>query len=217
MSHPASVAIADKPSLDEDVLDTLKGTAVTLSPLRESDAFDVFSYAGHEQIARTATWGAHRNPAESRQYIRDVCARVSLDEGQTFLAWAVRGNREGRVVGHVTFTERGDIRGQIGYVFHYEHWRQRLPVEALRLALEGIFSALPRFERIQALCLPTHIASCELLTSVGMPFEGVQRSMLRVRGQLVDLAGYAMTRTDWQLRRESWRSGAPELANDGYI
>ncbi len=202
---------------DGHALDTLTGEAVTLSPLKESDALEVFAYAGHDQIARTATWEAHRSAADSRRYIRDVSARRSLDEGKTFLSWAARGNREGRVLGHVTFTERGDIRGQIGYVFHDEHWRRRLPVETLRLAIDAIFTALPRFERIQALCLPTHVASCELLACVGMPFEGVQRSMMRVRGDVVDLAGYAMTRRDWLYRRDAWQRGAPDVASDGHI
>lgn len=217
MQPDAAVPLPTTEIPEERHLHTLTGEAVTLSPLRESDAFEVFAYAGHDQVARTVTWEAHRNAADSRRYIRDVCARTSLVEGQTFLSWAARGQREGRVLGHLTFTEQGDIRGQLGYVFHYEHWRRRLPVEALRLAIDAIYSTLPRFERIQALCLPSHVASCELLSCVGMPFEGVQRSMLRVRGEVVDLAGYAITRKDWLHRREAWRSGAPELFSDGHI
>lgn len=217
MNHLQAVAPSTTTSLDDHALDTLAGAVVTLSPLQESDAFDVFAYAGHVQIARTVTWEAHRNPADSRRYIRDVCARRSLAEGHTFLPWAVRGLREGRVLGHITFTEQGDIRGQIGYVFHYEHWRRRLPVEALRLAIDAIYSALPRFERIQSLCLPSHVPSCELLRCVGMGFEGVQRSMLRVRGEVVDLAGYAITRKDWLHRRGAWKSGQPDDLEDGHI
>lgn len=216
MSHLHAVAPSTTQNLDDHALDTLAGSVVTLSPLQESDAFDVFAYAGHMHIARTVTWEAHRNAADSRRYIRDVCARRSLAEGRTFLPWAARG-REGRVLGHVTFTEQGDIRGQIGYVFHYEHWKRRLPVEALRLAIDAIYSALPRFERIQSLCLPSHVSSCELLRCVGMASEGVQRSMLRVRGEVVDLAGYAITRTDWLHRRDAWKRGGSDDLDDGHI
>lgn len=217
MSQSRAIVPSTTQSLDDHALGTLTGTAVTLSPLKESDAFDIFAYAGHDQIARTVTWEAHRNAAESRRYIRSVCARCSLVEGRTFLAWAARGQREGRVLGHVTFTEQGDIRGQIGYVFHYEHWKRGLPVEALRLAIDAIYSALPRFERIQGLCLPSHVASCELLACMGMAFEGVQRSMLRVRGDVVDLAGYAITRKDWLHRRDAWQSGESDYCGDGHI
>jgi ribosomal-protein-alanine N-acetyltransferase len=217
MNHLDTAVPIQLRSFDEHPLDTLAGKTVTLSPLLESDAPDMLAYAGHRDVARTVTWDAHRDVDDSRAYIRDVRARRSVAEGRTFLSWAARQQGDGRVVGHVTFTEQGDIRGQIGYVFHYQHWRRRLPVESLRLAIGAIYSTLPRFERISALCLPAHVSSRDLLASVGLSFEGIQRAMLRVRGEIVDLAAYAITRSDWVHRRGGWEAGDALDLHDGHI
>jgi ribosomal-protein-alanine N-acetyltransferase len=180
----------------------LESDHILLEELRDEDAEGVFKYASHDEVAKTSTWDAHKNIQESRAYVQNVRSRVSLESGKIFVAWAVREKSSPDVIGTITLTQLGDIRAQLGFVFHYDHWRRRVPIEALQKILDWSFSSFPQFERIQARCFPTNVTSSSLMERLGMAFEGINRAMLKVRGQVTDLSCYAMTRQSWRLLSE---------------
>jgi ribosomal-protein-alanine N-acetyltransferase len=200
---------------ESSILPRLESEEVILEALTEADASQVFNFASHDQVAKTVTWEAHKNVEVSREYIRRVRSLMSRKNGEVFLSWGVRDKESNQIVGLVSISERAEIRAQIGYVFHYDHWNRTVPLAALRLATHYAFEAFPRFERIQARCFPTSVSSRDLLQRLGMKFEGVNHAMMRVRGQLVDLSSFALTRTSWNAHRMSSMSKmilAEELA-----
>lgn len=188
-----------------------------LSRFVESDTADVLKYASDSQVAKTVTWEAHRNETESRAYIRRLWGQTSFEEGRVFLPWAVREKSASPVIGSVTFTELGPSRGQVGFVFHFDYWHRTTIAEAVRGVMDWVFSQNQRFDRIQGRCFPSNTVSNQLLESSGMQFEGVNRAMLRVRGEAKDISLYAMTRGDWErMRREGNYLSVP-VSSAGHI
>jgi ribosomal-protein-alanine N-acetyltransferase len=155
---------------------------------------DIFAFASHERVAKTVVWDAHQSINDSLKHIEYVRGRVSDKSGEVFLCWGVRDHKTSQIIGLVSLTQLGPIRAQIGYVFHYEHWNTRIPVDCLRALTRYTFQTFPEFERIQCRCFPTNQSSINLLERAGFQYEGVNRSMLKIRDQVQDLTCYAMTR-----------------------
>ena len=185
------------------VVPTIESSELVLEELTIAHAEGVFAFASHDQVAKTVTWEAHKNINESKQYIRSVRSKQSIKEGELFLCWAVRKKATGKIIGLISITELGPIRAQIGYVFHYDHWNHSEPMNAILMVLDYTYQNFKRFERIQGRCFPSNSTSRNLLQKVGMQFEGVNRAMMMVQGQIMDLVCFAMTRVQWKLKRES--------------
>lgn len=169
-----------------------------LSKFIEADAADVLKYASDPHVAKTVAWEAHRNEAESLAYVRRLLAQTSFEEGRIFVPWTVREAVGAPVIGSVTFTELGPSRGQVGFVFHFDYWHRNTVAEAVRGVMDWVFTRYPRIDRIQGRCFPSNTVSHQVLENSGMKFEGVNRAMLRVRGEARDISLHAITRTDWQ-------------------
>ena len=182
---------------------TLESSELILEELTDEHAEGVFAFASHDQVAKTVTWEAHKDLDESRRYIGTVKNRQSVKVGELFLCWAVKKKATGKIIGLISITELGQIRAQIGYVFHYDHWNRSEPLNAILMVLDYTFKTFRRFERIQGRCFPSNSTSRSLLEKVGMNFEGINHAMIVVQDQIMDLACYAMTRSQWVLRRES--------------
>jgi ribosomal-protein-alanine N-acetyltransferase len=195
----------------------LESANIILEELHEEDAEGVFKYASHDEVAKTSIWDAHKDIQESWDYIQNVKSRVSLEPGKIFVAWAVREKNCPDVIGTVTLTQLGDIRAQVGFVFHFDHWRRSVPLEALQKVLDWSFSSFPQFERIQARCFPQNVTSRSLMERLGMAFEGINRSMVKVRGQVADLSCYAMTRQTWHLFSAGPKGWSTREEDEGHI
>jgi len=176
---------------------SIKTNKAELIELLPEFSKDVFDFASNEQVAKTVIWDAHQSVHDSIQYIERVRKKLSYSEGAIFLCWAVREKESKKVIGLVSLTELAPIRAQIGYVFHYGHWNTNLPVECIQSVTQFAFQEFGSFERLQCRCFPTNPSSINLLERVGFQFEGVNHAMVKVRGQLQDLACFAMTRKRW--------------------
>lgn len=188
-----------------------------LSRFTEQDAADVLSYAGHPQVAKTVAWEAHRSETESLDYIRRLLERTSFSDGRLFLPWAVREKASSPVIGSVTFTELGANRGQVGFVFHFDYWHRHIAAESVRGVIEWIFLNAPRFDRIQGRCFPTNVVSNQILEAAALRFEGINRAMLRVRGEPRDISLYAITRTDWERMGQEGSYVTVPVSSPGHI
>ena len=188
-SYNAVVTLNRVPSLESDL--------VTLEALTEEDAPAVFEFASHPHVTETVTWDGHKSVNDSKNYILTTQRRISFEEGQLFLVWGVREKKTGKLIGMVSLSELAPIRAQLGYVFHYDHWDRNNPLESLLLVQDYTFKNFPEIERLQARCFPTNTSSRSFLEKMGMEFEGVNHSMMRVRGETIDLTCYAMTRKRW--------------------
>ena len=176
---------------------TIKTKYADLVELLPEHAPDVFDFASHEQVAKTVVWEAHRSQEDSKRYIERVKSRQSAKEDSIFLSWGVRELKSSKIIGLVSLTQLSDIRAQVGYVFHYEHWNSKLPVECIKALTRYSFSTFKNLERLQARCFPTNSSSINLMEKAGFHYEGVNQAMIKVKNELQDLTCFSMTRKRW--------------------
>ena len=187
---------------------TLQTDDLILNEISAQDAEGIFHYASHEQIAKTTLWEAHRSIDDTLNYIQSTQKRICREPGKLFLAWSVKDASTQQIIGSVTLAQLASWRVQIGFTFHYDHWMNQKPIHALQTIIQWAFSECLPFERIQARCFPQTVASVALLERVGMKFEGVNRAMVKIEDQMVDLSCFAITRNDWNqlnARPDGWK------------
>jgi ribosomal-protein-alanine N-acetyltransferase len=183
------------------VVPKLCSDELVLEQISVEDAHDVFDFVSSERVAKTVIWDAHATIADSKRSIHSIVKRLSVEEGKLFLCWAVKSRSDHKVIGLITLTELNEVRAQLGYVFHYEHWKQAEPMDALSMVLNYAYAYHLNFQRIQARSFPSNTVARSLLEGLGFQFEGINRAIMKVRGEVVDLTCYATTRTQWsQLR-----------------
>ncbi|MBS1982765.1 MAG: GNAT family N-acetyltransferase [Bdellovibrionales bacterium] len=188
------------------IFPTLITERLTLAPLTEADAESMFEWASDPEVTRYVTWRAHSTPADSLLYIHQCLARTTLVVGQVFVAWAIR-DRAGRAMGSISFTQVGEIQGQIGFVLRRDQWDHGYTREACEAVIDWAFDRLVDIERIQGRCLPHNMGSCRVFEKIGMNFEGVNCAMVRVQNKPADVACYAIVRRLWAIRKQEGISG----------
>ena len=94
---------------------------------------------------------------------------VAHDPDSDELAWAIILRRDATFIGHVVLQKRyrDDVRPQIGFVIHAEHWGCGLASEAAFAVLNYALTELGH-PVIEASVDPEHIASQNVLTKIGM-------------------------------------------------
>jgi ribosomal-protein-alanine N-acetyltransferase len=86
-------------------------------------------------------------------------------------------------------------RGVLVYALNRNHWGKGYATEAVGAAITFGFTSLG-LERIEALVMLDNPASAHVLEKVGMRYEGVLRSYMRIRGAFYDLRMYSILRAE---------------------
>jgi ribosomal-protein-alanine N-acetyltransferase len=123
---------------------------------------------------------------------------------------------DGVIVGYLSLggIMRGALQSALAsYWIGAPHVRQGYMREGLALLLEFAFRSPERgglgLHRVEALILPTNLASKRLAERVGMRFEGLSRRLVRVQGQWLDHERWAITAEDTSSDPSRASSGNP--------
>ena len=178
-------------------LPTLKTDRLILRPIKRSDAQDLYAYAQDPAVSRHVLWDAHKNVQESRQFIR--AARRQYRRGLPG-SFAITLKDSGRMIGTVGFMWINlDYRSaEVGYSLSRAYWNRGIMTEALRAVIAFGFDTL-RLNRIEAQHETDNPASGRVMAHVGMQYEGTLRQRLKNKGRFVDVALYAILRSDPRL------------------
>lgn len=168
-----------------------------LSRFSTTDAADVFAYAKNPKVAETVTWDAHQTVDASLAFINFVNGKPTVDGEKRFFAWAIRDpNRANIAIGSISFSQWNPIASQIDYALSADYWGKGLMTEAVEAVVKFAFEEHPGLVRVQATCLENNIGSRRVMEKVGMQFEGIARAGMFVKGKPVDVATYAILRSD---------------------
>jgi ribosomal-protein-alanine N-acetyltransferase len=115
-------------------LTTLDTKRLRLSPLRTSDAQDL--YPAMSDPVAMEHW--HEGPPATIDEMRERVARMTTDGAHY---WAIRLRESERCIGFVGFLSSQPPQG-FGYFLHRDFWRRGLATEAARAALSFGFSKL---------------------------------------------------------------------------
>jgi len=171
-------------------------------------------YLRHPVMPDYAAWAElralsrqHLTPWEP-QWTRDELARSSFrrrlrqfqrelrdDQGYAYLIFSDTG---GALLGglNISNVRRGVAQAaSLGYWTGTPYAGRGLMTEAVRAAVNFAFSSL-RLNRLEAACLPNHVASARVLEKAGFTCEGRARRYLKINGEWKDHDLFALLHDD---------------------
>jgi len=182
---------------------TLETDRLILRTMTMRDAADVFLYSKDEEVARHVLWSAQKDISEAREYLRYMARRYRNDEPSS---WGIIEKKTGRLVGtigYMTYSEENNSV-EVGYSLAHWLWNGGYMTEALSRVIEHTFDAM-EINRIEAQHEITNPSSGRVMEKCGMLKEGVLRQRLYNKGRYVDVALYAIVKSDYDRMKEKAR------------
>lgn len=175
-------------------LPTLETDRLILRPMKMSDARDMYAYASDREVSRHVLWDAHTSIFQTRRFLRAAIRQYRQGLPGSF---AIALKESGRMIGTIGFmwVNVDHQSAEVGYSLSRDYWNQGLMTEALRRVIAFGFDDL-RLNRIEAQHDTENPASGKVMAHVGMIYEGVMRQRLKNKGRFVDVACYAILRSD---------------------
>ena len=143
------------------------------------------------------TWPA--DALSRRAYIRRLRRQIHewrQDEAYSFLIFHKANHALLGGIGVANIRRGVAQMASLGYWIGQPHARQGYMTESVRTVVRFGFNQLG-LHRIEAVCLPTNIASKHLLERVGFTLEGYARAYLRIDGAWQDHLMFAMLKEEF--------------------
>ena len=173
---------------------TLETERLILRRIVMSDAKDIFEYSCDEEVARHVLWTAQKSISEAKFYCKYMQRRYKNDEPSS---WGIVEKKTGRLVGtigYMTYSEDNNSV-EVGYSLAHWLWNGGYMTEALRRVIDYTFDDMD-INRIEAQHELTNPASGRVMEKCGMRKEGELRQRLFNKGKYVDVALYAILKSD---------------------
>lgn len=177
-------------------LPVLETENLVLRRPRPGDARDMYAYASDPEVARYVLWEPHASVSDTRAFIRELRRRI---RGGYPSSWVITRRTDGRVIGTIGFMwySAENNSAELGYSLSRECWNHGYATEALKAVLEASFRSFP-VNRLEAQHDVRNPASGRVMEKCGLRQEGVLRSRIRNKGEYVDVALWAILRSDWE-------------------
>lgn len=175
---------------------TLTGRWLTLEPLEERHAPDLFATMQDEEVCRYLAWPPPTKVEETLALIRD--AREAMTRRQS-LVFAQIWNETGRAVGSTRLLDvrPADRQVEIGATFLARaHWRTPANTESKYLFLTHCFERLGCV-RVALKTDGRNLRSQDAIARLGAVREGVLRRHMNVRGYQRDTVYYSILDDEW--------------------
>lgn len=173
---------------------TLETPRLILRRIAMSDAKDIFSYSADEEVARHVLWAAQKNVGEARAYCKYMMRRYRNDEPGS---WGIVLRQTGRLVGTIGYMDYSEDNAsvEVGYSLARWLWNSGYMTEALARVIDYTFDAMD-INRVEAQHELDNPSSGRVMEKCGMRREGVLRQRLYNKGKYVDVALYAILKSD---------------------
>jgi N-acetyltransferase len=175
---------------------TLAGAVVTLEPLEERHAADLFAAMQDEEVCRYLAWPPPTAIEETLALIRE--ARELMARRQS-IVYAQVCNASGRAIGSTRLLDvrPNDRHVEIGSTFLARaYWRTPANTESKLLFLGHCFERLGCV-RVTLKTDARNVRSQEAIARLGAVREGVLRKHLNVRGYQRDTVYFSILAEEW--------------------
>ena len=154
-------------------LPTIETERFILRPIQETDAKDMFEYAGDDENLQFVWFPKHLNVMASQQAI--VERFLTRPESGIPEAYCIVIKPEMKMIGTVdVHTVRfGDV-GEIGYIINKRYWNKGLVSEAVQILISIMFHH-SGFQRVEIQHSSRNIASQRVIEKAGFILEGIYR------------------------------------------
>ena len=174
----------------------LAGTYVTLEPIEERHAPDLFAAMQDEEVCRYLTWPPPTRLEETLTLIRE--AREAMARNQS-IVFAQVWNETGRAIGSTRLLDvrPADRQVEIGATFlARSHWRTPANTESKLLFLTHCFERLGCV-RVALKTDGRNVRSQEAIARLGAVREGTLRRHMLVRGYQRDTVYFSILDDEW--------------------
>jgi ribosomal-protein-alanine N-acetyltransferase len=163
---------------------------LVLRALRLTDLDDLYSYASDPEIDRFTPWVHYKSLDEARTDLDEFLAEY---EQYGLGAWGIEHQIDQRLIGIASFSHPHPHhrRVEMGYTIARAYWGHGYATEAAQALIRFGLDQM-QMVRIEAVCLPEHLASARVLQKAGMQYEGILHNYQIWRGQPRDLLMYAV-------------------------
>ena len=175
----------------------LRTERLILRPFTVADAEDMYhGWASDPEVTRYLTWPPHSGVEITRMLLTDWVGRY---ESGAYFNWAIEWRETGRVIGNISVVSLIEAieAAEIGYCLGRAYWGCGIMPEALT-AVENYLFDEAGLNRITARHDVNNPKSGRVMEKAGMQREGILRQSGRNNQGIVDIAVYAILRSDRQ-------------------
>ena len=188
MFTPNAYGLFSMPRLETDRL--------ILRRMNIRDAEDIFAYSRDPEVARHVLWSAQKELSEAKDYCRFMMKRYRADQPSS---WGIILRKSGRLVGTIGYMDYSEDNAsvEVGYSLSRSLWNGGYMTEALRRVIVHTFENMD-INRIEAQHELENPSSGRVMEKCGMRKEGILRQRLYNKGKYVDVALYAIVKSDYE-------------------
>ena len=174
---------------------TLETSRLILRRFRIEDAEDMYrNWASDPEVTKYLTWPTHMSVDVTRMVLNDWIPRY---EDGAYFNWAIEWQETGRPIGNIAVVHLTDEidATEIGYCLGRAYWGCGIMPEALT-AVENYLFDEAGLNRITARHDVNNPKSGRVMEKAGMQREGILRQSGKNNQGIVDIAVYAILRSD---------------------
>jgi N-acetyltransferase len=193
---------------------TLRGNYLTLEPLAERHAPDLFAAMQDEDVCRYLAWPPPHELDETLALVRNAAEAMARRQSIVFAqVW----NATGRAIGSTRLLDvrPADRQVEIGSTFlAREYWRTPANTESKLLFLSYCFETLGCV-RVAFKTDGRNVRSQEAIARLGAVREGVLRQHMNVRGYQRDTVYFSILEAEWpavKARLQARLAGGPVIS-----
>ena len=175
---------------------TLRGRYITLEPIEERHAPDLFNAMQDEEVCRYLSWSPPARIDETVSLIREACALMA--RGQS-IVFAQIWNESGEAIGSTRLLDvrPADRQVEIGATFlAREFWRTPANTESKYLFLRHCFETLGCV-RVALKTDGRNLRSQQAIERLGAVREGTLRRHMNVKGYQRDTVYFSILDDEW--------------------
>ena len=174
----------------------IESKRLLLRPFTLDDVDDVYLYASDDEVTRYMIWDSHQDIDETKRVVEKFyMPRLGV--------FAIELKEERKCIGCIDLRlEPKHDKAEVGYVLNRNYWNKGYMTEALKRLIDHALSKLG-LNRIEAVHDIRNIASGKVMEKSGMRYEGIGRQEVKVKGNYIDRARYAILREDWIKLKEN--------------
>jgi len=176
---------------------TIETEHFILRKFKETDGDAMFkNWASDPDVARYVTWEPH----ESVEVSNNLC-KIWAEECQknNVFKWAMELKDTGEIIGDISVVhiEEQVKEAVIGYCMGKKWWRNGYMTECFMAVIKFLFEEA-NFNRISAEHHIMNPASGKVMKKCGLLYEYTKRQGAFMKGELFDVCGYAILKSDYE-------------------
>ena len=176
---------------------TLETGRLILRRYTMADVHGTFAnWCSDPEVARYTTWSAHADEGVTRALLEDWTSRYDRPD---YYNWVMEMKATGEIIGNCSAVRINDDIDEVelGWCMSRREWGKGYMPEAAREITRYLFDEVGA-NRVCAKHDVENPKSGRVMQKIGMKFEGVRRQGFRGRRGIVDVACYAIVRSDWE-------------------